>query len=176
MSIHVGINGFGRIGRIVRSPTLYLLLWWANLFFLDRSSEMLCATRTLSSRLSMIPSLISSTCTVQLQSMVTDSRVYMFKYDSTHGRFKGDVHTEGGKLVIDGQVIDVYGERDPANIPWGKSGAEVLSTDFVTDSSTLSSPRVFSRPRTRPLPILRVEQRRLSSLLPRPMHPCLSVA
>jgi hypothetical protein len=32
MSIHVGINGFGRIGRIVRFPTLYLLLWWANLF------------------------------------------------------------------------------------------------------------------------------------------------
>jgi len=51
----------------------------------------------------------------------------MFKYDSTHGRFKGDVHTEGGKLVIDGHHIDVYGERDPANIPWGKSGAEVSS-------------------------------------------------
>lgn len=49
----------------------------------------------------------------------------MFKYDSTHGRFKGDVHTEGGKLIIDGQKIDVYGERDPANIPWGKSGADV---------------------------------------------------
>jgi glyceraldehyde 3-phosphate dehydrogenase len=52
-------------------------------------------------------------------------RVYMFKYDSTHGRFKGDVHTEGGKLVIDGHKIDVYGERDPASIPWGKSGADV---------------------------------------------------
>ena len=50
----------------------------------------------------------------------------MFKYDSVHGRFKGDVHTEGGKLVIDGQHIDVYGEKDPANIPWGKSGADVL--------------------------------------------------
>jgi glyceraldehyde 3-phosphate dehydrogenase len=54
-------------------------------------------------------------------------RVYMFKYDSTHGRFKGDVHSENGKLVIDGQTIDVYGERDPANIPWAKSGAEVLT-------------------------------------------------
>jgi glyceraldehyde 3-phosphate dehydrogenase len=52
-------------------------------------------------------------------------RVYMFKYDSIHGRFKGDVHTEGGKLIIDGNHIDVYGERDPANIPWSKSGAEV---------------------------------------------------
>lgn len=49
----------------------------------------------------------------------------MFKYDSTHGRFKGDVHTENGKLVIDGHQIDVYGERDPASIPWGKSGVDV---------------------------------------------------
>ena len=54
-------------------------------------------------------------------------RVYMFKYDSTHGRFKGDVHTENGKLVIDGHHIDVYGERDPASIPWGKSGVDVTS-------------------------------------------------
>ena len=49
----------------------------------------------------------------------------MFKYDSVHGRFKGDVHAQGGKLYIDGNEIAVYGERDPANIPWGKSGAEV---------------------------------------------------
>jgi glyceraldehyde 3-phosphate dehydrogenase len=49
----------------------------------------------------------------------------MFKYDSTHGRFTGDVHTENGKLVINGQHIDVYGERDPANIPWAKSSVDV---------------------------------------------------
>jgi hypothetical protein len=73
----------------------------------------------------------------------------MFKYDSTHGRFKGDIHTEGGKLVIDGQVIDVYGERDPANIPWGKSGAEVSLLQGFTHRSTLSSPLVSSRQRTR---------------------------
>ena len=169
MSINVGINGFGRIGRIVRSQHFI----FAVLIFFDRSSEMPCATRTLSSRLSMILSLISSTCKVQLK-MMTDCRVYMFKYDSTHGRFKGDVHTEGGKLVIDGQVIDVYGERDPANIPWGKSGAEVFSSAIFANDSTLSSPLVFSLPRTRLRPILKVEQRRSSSLLPRPMHPCSS--
>jgi glyceraldehyde 3-phosphate dehydrogenase len=54
----------------------------------------------------------------------------MFKYDSTHGRFKGDVHTEGGKLVVDGHAIDVYNEKDPAQIPWGKSGA-----DYVVEST-----------------------------------------
>lgn len=57
-------------------------------------------------------------------------QVYMFKYDSTHGRFKGDVHTEGGKLIVDGHAIDVYNEKDPASIPWGKSGA-----DYVVEST-----------------------------------------
>jgi Glyceraldehyde 3-phosphate dehydrogenase, NAD binding domain len=105
----------------------------------------------------------------------------MFKYDSTHGKFKGDVHTEGGKLVINGQHIDVYGERDPANIPWSKSGAEVTNTPSSScpshgvdiACSTLSNQRVSSPPRTRQLPISRVEQRRSSSLLPLPMLPCL---
>ena len=139
---------------------------------------MLCATRTLLSRLLMIRSLILSTCMSPIGDEQTDLvRVYMFKYDSTHGRFKGDIHTEGGKLIIDGQVIDVYGERDPANIPWGKSGAEVwplLWVTFTDRCSTLSSPPVSLRLKIRLACISRAEQRRLSSLLPRPMHPCLS--
>merc|ERR1719312_251218 len=47
----------------------------------------------------------------------------MFKYDSTHGPFKGEVKVEDGKLVIDGHAITVFAERDPANIPWGSAGA-----------------------------------------------------
>jgi hypothetical protein len=86
---------------------------------------MLCVTRTFKSQPSMIPLLILNTCTSYYDLLVLIVRVYMFKYDSTHGRFKGDVHTEGGKLVIDGHKIDVYGERDPGSIPWGKSGADV---------------------------------------------------
>lgn len=60
--------------------------------------------------------------------------VYMFKYDSTHGRFKGTVETKDGKLVINGKSITVHGERDPAAIPWGKSGANyvVESTGVFT--------------------------------------------
>lgn len=54
----------------------------------------------------------------------------MFKYDSTHGRFKGTVSTSNGKLVINGKSIDVYAERDPSAIPWGKSGA-----DYVVEST-----------------------------------------
>ena len=56
----------------------------------------------------------------------------MFKYDSTHGRFKGSVEVEDGKLVIDGHKIAVYAERDPANIPWGKSGAEYIVESTVS--------------------------------------------
>uniref|UniRef100_A0A672TDR9 Glyceraldehyde-3-phosphate dehydrogenase n=1 Tax=Sinocyclocheilus grahami TaxID=75366 RepID=A0A672TDR9_SINGR len=56
--------------------------------------------------------------------------VYMFKYDSTHGKYKGEVKAEGGKLVIDGHAITVFSERDPANIKWGDAGA-----DYVVEST-----------------------------------------
>jgi len=52
--------------------------------------------------------------------------VYMFKYDSTHGQYKGEVKQEGGQLVVDGRKISVFQERDPKSIPWGKAGAEVV--------------------------------------------------
>lgn len=58
----------------------------------------------------------------------------MFKYDSTHGRFNGQVEVKGGKLVINGQAISVFAEKDPSNIAWGDSGAEyvVESTGVYT--------------------------------------------
>ncbi|XP_059218778.1 glyceraldehyde-3-phosphate dehydrogenase 2-like [Stomoxys calcitrans] len=60
--------------------------------------------------------------------------VYLFKFDSTHGRFKGTVAAEGGKLVVNGQAITVFSERDPANINWASAGAEyvVESTGVFT--------------------------------------------
>ncbi|GJQ72184.1 hypothetical protein Trydic_g3276 [Trypoxylus dichotomus] len=58
----------------------------------------------------------------------------MFKYDSTHGKFKGSVDAKDGKLVVNGQEIAVFSERDPKSIPWGKAGAEyvVESTGVFT--------------------------------------------
>ncbi|KAH9020243.1 glyceraldehyde-3-phosphate dehydrogenase [Lactarius hengduanensis] len=56
--------------------------------------------------------------------------VYMFKYDSVHGRFKGTIEIKDGKLVIDGHPITVFQERNPADIQWGSVGA-----DYVVESS-----------------------------------------
>uniref|UniRef100_A0AAR2KG58 Glyceraldehyde-3-phosphate dehydrogenase n=1 Tax=Pygocentrus nattereri TaxID=42514 RepID=A0AAR2KG58_PYGNA len=63
-----------------------------------------------------------------------DYMVYMFKYDSTHGKYKGEVKAEGGKLIIDGHAIKVFSERDPANIKWADAGAQyvVESTGVFT--------------------------------------------
>ncbi|KAF4102826.1 hypothetical protein G5714_015709 [Onychostoma macrolepis] len=86
----VGINGFGRIGRLVLRACLQkgIKVTAINDPFID------------------------------LQYMV-----YMFKYDSTHGRYKGDVHQEDGKLIVDGQAISVFQSMKPAEIPWGDAGA-----------------------------------------------------
>lgn len=52
--------------------------------------------------------------------------VYMFKYDSTHGVFKGDVSADGSNLVVNGHTIKVFNEMKPENIPWGSAGAEYI--------------------------------------------------
>lgn len=51
---------------------------------------------------------------------------YMFKFDSTHGRYSGSVETKDGKLVVDGTPISIYEHRDPKEIPWESTGAEII--------------------------------------------------
>ncbi|XP_053419294.1 glyceraldehyde-3-phosphate dehydrogenase-like [Nycticebus coucang] len=60
--------------------------------------------------------------------------VYMFQYDSTHGKFHGTVKAENGKVVINGNPITIFQERDPTKIKWGEAGAEyvVESTGVFT--------------------------------------------
>jgi len=89
----VGINGFGRIGRIVLRAALAK------------------GVKVVAINDPFIP---------------LDYMVYMFKYDSTHGRFQGEVHHENGVLVVNGQQIQVFMEKDPTQIPWGKAGAHYV--------------------------------------------------
>eukprot|EP00177_Eucheuma_denticulatum_P005005 GFKZ01009122.1.p2 GENE.GFKZ01009122.1~~GFKZ01009122.1.p2 ORF type:complete len:294 (+),score=44.84 GFKZ01009122.1:599-1480(+) len=56
--------------------------------------------------------------------------VYMLKYDSTHGRYKGEVTAADGKLLVDGNPISVFGLRDPSEIPWAQAGA-----DYIVEST-----------------------------------------
>jgi glyceraldehyde 3-phosphate dehydrogenase len=91
--VKIGINGFGRIGRLVFR----------------------CA---LAQGLQVVG--------VNDPFIPADYMAYMFKYDSTHGRFKGEVSHKDGKLVVNGQEISVFTEKDPASIPWGKLGAEYI--------------------------------------------------
>jgi len=89
----IGINGFGRIGRLVFRCALEQ------------------GVKVVGINDPFIPA---------------DYMVYMFKYDSTHGRFKGEVSHKDGKLVVNGNEIAVYTEKEPSKIPWGQLGAEYI--------------------------------------------------
>lgn len=60
----------------------------------------------------------------------TDYMRYMFKYDTVHGQFKGTVEAAEDAIIVDGEKIQVFGERDPANIKWSSCGA-----DYVVEST-----------------------------------------
>ena len=55
-----------------------------------------------------------------------DYLAYMLKYDSVHGRFKGDVAVDGNNLVVNGKTIRLTAEKDPANLKWDEVGADVV--------------------------------------------------
>ena len=51
---------------------------------------------------------------------------HLFKYDSVHGKFDGTVDVDGDKLIINGNAIRVYSERNPADLPWGDLGVDIV--------------------------------------------------
>ena len=63
--------------------------------------------------------------------------VYMFKFDSVHGRFNGTVEAKDGKLWVEGRPISVFQEKEPANINWASVGAEYIveSTGVFTTTA-----------------------------------------
>lgn len=58
--------------------------------------------------------------------MDTPTMAHLFKYDSVHGVFPGTVRHEGGTLLIDGRTVRTYSEKDPATLPWGDLGIDVV--------------------------------------------------
>lgn len=55
-----------------------------------------------------------------------DTNAHMLKYDSTYGRFPGEVEVKDGSIHIDGEKLNTFAERDPAKLPWGELGVEIV--------------------------------------------------
>ena len=106
MTIKVGINGFGRIGRNVLRSAVQ-----------NFSDIEVVAINDL---------------------LEPDYLAYMLKYDSVHGRFKGEVSVEGNTLIVNGKKIRLTQERDPANLKWSEVGADVVieSTGLFLDKAS----------------------------------------
>src|SRR5205807_4003537 len=66
----------------------------------------------------------------------TKTNAHLLKYDSTYGRFPGEIEATTDALVVNGQSIKVISQRDPAQIPWSNLGVEIVieSTGFFTDA------------------------------------------
>jgi glyceraldehyde 3-phosphate dehydrogenase (phosphorylating) len=67
----------------------------------------------------------------------TATNAHLFKYDSTYGRFHGEVTAGDGQITVDGHVIKAFSERDPAALPWKELGVELVieSTGIFTDAT-----------------------------------------
>jgi len=94
MTIRIGINGFGRIGRMVFRAAVQNF----------KDVEVVGINDLLE----------------------PDYLAYMLKYDSVHGRFKGDIAVDGSTLVVNGKRIRLSAEKDPAALKWGEIGVDVV--------------------------------------------------
>ncbi len=104
MAVKVGINGFGRIGRLVLRCALE-----------NKEADIdFVAVNDLTS---------------------ADALAYLLKYDSNFGILPNEVKAEGDSLVVDGKKIKVLSEKDPAKLPWGDLGIEIVveSTGIFRD-------------------------------------------
>ena len=109
MTTRIGVNGFGRIGRLV---------------------------------VRAIGELHPDKLQVAAVNDLTDAKTnaHLFKYDTNYGIYDGSVEANNGDLVIDGNSIRVFSERDPAQIPWSEMGVDIVieSTGIFTDADKAS--------------------------------------
>src|SRR3954467_7062249 len=66
----------------------------------------------------------------------TQTNAHLLRYDSTYGRFPGEVEATADSLIVNGHKIKVIAQRDPAQIPWGDLGVQIVieSTGLFTDA------------------------------------------
>jgi glyceraldehyde 3-phosphate dehydrogenase len=71
----------------------------------------------------------------------TETNAHLFRYDTTYGRFNGSVEVVENDIVINGQRIKVFAQKEPGQIPWGEVGAQIVieSTGFFTDGAKASA-------------------------------------
>ncbi len=107
MAVRVGINGFGRIGRLT--------------------------FRAIQDRYG--PEEIEVVALNDLTDAHTNA--HLLKYDSNYGPFQGDVSYQDNDIVVNGKKITVFAEKDPAVIPWDSEGCDIVveSTGFFTDAT-----------------------------------------
>ena len=110
MAIKIGINGFGRIGRLVFRAAVAQPEKFEIVSINDPFVDL-------------------------------DYMVYMTKYDTVHGHFKGEIEAKDGKLVVNGKEIAVFACKDPAEIAWSSCGAEYIveSTGVFTTTEKASA-------------------------------------
>lgn len=96
MTVRVGINGFGRIGRMVLRASIQ------EAEFSDIE-------------------VVAINCSYDMGYMA-----YMLSYDSVHGRFNADVSTENDEFVVNGREIQITAERDPSKIDWAAANVDVV--------------------------------------------------
>jgi glyceraldehyde 3-phosphate dehydrogenase len=96
MAIRIAINGYGRIGRNILRA----------LYESGRTREIqVAAVNDLGS---------------------PETNAHLTRYDTVHGRFKGSVEVDGDAMVVNGERIRVLAQRDPAQLPWGELGVDVV--------------------------------------------------
>ena len=95
MTIKVGINGFGRIGRQVFKA---IYENYQGVLDVEAINDL----------------------------MPAETNAHLLKYDSTYGKFPGEVEVRDGDIYVDGQKLKSYAEKDPAKLPWGELGVDIV--------------------------------------------------
>ncbi len=95
MTVKVGINGFGRIGRQVFKA---IYENYKGVLDVEAINDL----------------------------MPAETNAHLLKYDSTYGKFPGEVEVRDGDIYVDGEKLKSYAEKDPAKLPWGELGVDIV--------------------------------------------------